>query len=102
MRQRIRLVFQKDETLSLLSEHASQHAEPSGGDRAVALEECLQKLSAKNRELIEQRYGSRGSMQDFAEQSGRSGNAIYKMLQRIRESLHHCITRRLEKEGYTA
>ena len=72
-------------------------------DRAMesALEKCLLKLSPKNRELIEQRYLSKGSLQDFAAQTGRTSNALYKMLQRIRESLHQCITHRLDREGFT-
>lgn len=68
----------------------------------TALEKCLQKLSSKNRELIEQRYLSKGSLQDYAEETGRTANALYKTLQRIRESLHGCIQQRLAKEGFTA
>ena len=68
----------------------------------AALEKCLQKLSSKNRELIEQRYLTKGSLQDYAEETGRSANALYKTLQRIRESLHGCISRRLAQEGFTA
>jgi RNA polymerase sigma-70 factor (ECF subfamily) len=93
--------FFSDETIEQLAKDESFSLER---DRAMAaaLEKCLQKLSAKNRELVEQRYLSKGSLQEFAEQSGRTSNALYKMLQRIRESLHQCITQRLAREGFTA
>lgn len=93
--------FFSDETLEQLAEDKPFSLER---DRAmsVALEKCLRKLSPKSRELVEQRYLSKGSLQDYAEQSGRSRDAIYKMLQRVRESLHGCITQRLTREGFTA
>ena len=91
--------FYSDETLERL---AADEPFSLDRDRAMgaALEKCLQKLSPRNRELIEQRYLSSGSLQEFAAESGRTSNAIYKMLQRIRESLHQCITQRLAKEGF--
>lgn len=71
-------------------------------DRAMssALEKCLLKLSEKQRELIERRYDSQGTLQEFARETGQNANAVYKSLQRIRESLHQCIHHRLEKEGF--
>ena len=69
---------------------------------SVALETCLGKLSAKQREIVERRYLAKGSLQDLAEESGRSANALYKTLQRIREVLHHCINKRLTQEGFTS
>ena len=93
--------FFSEETLEQLAKD-----EPFSADRdramGAALEKCLQKLSARNRALVEQRYLSKGSLQDYAEETGRTSNALYKMLQRIRESLHGCITQRLTREGFTA
>lgn len=68
----------------------------------AALEKCLEKLSPKSRELVEQRYLSNGSLQQHAEKTGRTAEAVYKTLQRIRESLHGCIVKRLAKEGFTS
>lgn len=93
--------FFSDETIEELAREEPVSLEKDQAMEA-ALEKCLLKLSRKNRELIEQRYLSQGSMQEFADQTGRSSNAVYKMLQRIRESLHRCITHRLEKEGIAA
>ncbi|MEO0414152.1 MAG: sigma-70 family RNA polymerase sigma factor [Verrucomicrobiota bacterium] len=71
---------------------------------AAALDTCLKKLGSKNRELIERRYlaGAPGSLQDYADETQQTPNALYKKLQRIREILHRCITQRLEREGFTA
>ena len=93
--------FFSDETLEQLAGDESFSLER---DQAMgaALEKCLGKLSSKNRELVEQRYLAKGALQEFAAQTGRTSNALYKTLQRIRESLHRCITQRLTKEGFTA
>jgi RNA polymerase sigma-70 factor (ECF subfamily) len=66
-----------------------------------ALEKCLKKLSAKQRELVERRYLAEGSLKALAEESGRTADALYKTLQRIREALFHCINKRMAKEGFS-
>ena len=92
--------FFSSETLDQL---AGDEATSLERDQAMdaALDKCLQKLSPKNRELVEQRYLVKGALKEFAPQAGRTSNALYKMLQRIRASLHQCITQRLAKEGFT-
>ena len=73
-----------EETFELLA-----NDEPVSLDRdkamGVALEKCLQKLSSKNRKLIEERYQKDGSLQDYAESLGQTANSLYKTLQRIRQ-----------------
>jgi RNA polymerase sigma-70 factor (ECF subfamily) len=90
-----------DETFEALAGEAPASIER---DKAMsaALDKCLGKLNEKQRELIEQRYLTKGTLQDLAEDTGRTANALYKTLQRIRESLHHCICDRMEKEGFSA
>ena len=97
---RAKYYFFSEETFERLASDQPVSLERDMAMRA-ALEKCLEKLSTKNRQLVEQRYLSKGSLQDYAQQAGRSSNSVYKMLQRIRESLHHCITRRIAKEGFT-
>jgi RNA polymerase sigma-70 factor (ECF subfamily) len=67
-----------------------------------ALEECLQSLSQTQRDLLEQRYQSDGSLQELAAQTGRTANALYKNLQRIREILYGCVMKRIASDGFTA
>ena len=67
-----------------------------------ALEECLQSLSQTQRDLLEQRYQSDGSLQELAAQTGRTANALYKNLQRLREILYGCVMKRIASDGFTA
>lgn len=57
------------------------------------LENCLKRLSLVQRELIEGYYYRREPIERLAEQSGRTVDASYKMLQRIRHTLQLCIER---------
>lgn len=73
-------------------------------DRALcgALDRCLKRLKPTHRQLIEQRYLNRESLQDVAARQGDTPNALYKKLQRLRELLHRCITDQLAKEGFAS
>ena len=66
-----------------------------------ALQCCLETISPRQRELIEQRYTSKGTLQELAHQLGKEPDALYKMLQRVREALHKCISKRMIREGYS-
>ncbi|MDF7825367.1 sigma-70 family RNA polymerase sigma factor [Pontiellaceae bacterium B12227] len=57
---------------------------------------ALQKLSEKERLLIQHRYSSGGTIQDLAETLGEKPDALYKRLQRIREKLMTLIQLELE------
>ena len=65
-----------------------------------ALDNCLQKLDEDQRELVRLRYYTGESLRVVAARSGRSPDAIYKKIQRIREALHRCISNRLAQEGW--
>jgi len=96
---RERLVFQKDETLDRLSEAAAERvdSEPAGGDgRAVALEECLGKLTAKQRGLVERFYDKGEAMAEIAASQKRRENTVAVTLHRIRQSLAECIRGKLK------
>lgn len=60
-------------------------------DRRVALTTCIEKLSARDRELLRLRYWGRETVEALSEQLGRTAQAIYKGLQRIRQRLLDCI-----------
>ncbi|MEW4564829.1 sigma-70 family RNA polymerase sigma factor [Bremerella sp. JC770] len=59
------------------------------------LNTCLDKLSAKQRDLVSLCYGSESSMKAVADQRGQSADSIYKALQRIRDLLHNCVQRKM-------
>ena len=81
-----------DEVLSLVADTASQMHEEMD-QRSDALEHCMQKLPSRDRELIEARYRQGATIEEAAQNNGRSPEAAYKALARIRRSLHECVSR---------
>ena len=58
-----------------------------------ALATCIDKLPPRNQELLRLRYWHADSIADLSNRLGRSVEALYKSLQRIRRSLLECIER---------
>jgi len=97
-RQRERHVFLDDALLKEVVAEAQQAAEQFDA-RLDALRACLQKLPAKSRALLAQRYGiQRANIAADEHGDERSVGAIYTALHRIRRSLLDCIQRRTEAE----
>jgi len=64
--------------------------------RTEALEKCMGKLGARDRELLACRYNSdRITIKEVSEQLARPANTVYKALRRIRASLLECVRRTL-------
>jgi len=77
-------------------------AEPSWTDdafeaRQQALGECVSKLPDSHRELLRNCYVRGTKIKDVAQRLNRTPASVYKALERIRETLHSCIQRKLEK-----
>jgi RNA polymerase sigma-70 factor (ECF subfamily) len=68
--------------------------------RHDALMKCIENLRARDKEIIRRRYQEDASVQDVANWIGRSIDAVYKSLNRIRTSLLACVERTLKREGY--
>jgi RNA polymerase sigma-70 factor (ECF subfamily) len=64
-------------------------------ERHEALAQCLQKLPARDRELVLTRYEPGCGVPEAAQRSGRSMDAAYKALNRIRKLLFDCVTHQL-------
>lgn len=92
--------FFNDETIEQLASDSDDSFEQSQA-MEKALQRCLETISPRQRELIEQRYTSKGTLQELAHQLGKEPDALYKMLQRVREALHKCISKRMIREGYS-
>jgi len=88
-RARDRHVF-GDEVLALLEAEALEAARSSEQEER-ALEECLQKLPAAQRELVETAYAPGVRMDELARAAGRTPMAFYKSLHRIRIALAECV-----------
>ncbi|MES1213389.1 MAG: sigma factor-like helix-turn-helix DNA-binding protein, partial [Singulisphaera sp.] len=67
--------------------------------RHRALANCLGRLSLRDREMISARYGSSMSAQELSTATGRSLEAVYKSLGRIRMALAKCIDGALKQES---
>ncbi len=67
--------------------------------RHEALIDCLAKLHARDRELILTRYEPGCGVSEAARRTGRSLEAAYKALGRLRKLLFDCVTHRVANGG---
>jgi len=65
-----------------------------------ALSSCLGKLEPSQQELLLAPYSGSGRVQELAEQCGKSANALYKLLGRLRDKLEVCVRSQLRAEGF--
>jgi RNA polymerase sigma-70 factor, ECF subfamily len=94
---RSKVVFDDD----LMEAMAPQFAEMAKevDERHEALGRCLQKLHARDRELVLTRYESGHGVEEAARRTGRSLEAAYRALNRIRKLLFDCVTHQLQTEA---
>jgi len=94
-RNRARLLsFMSNEVLEAISEEMTRIAD-TVDERHAALADCLEELPARRRDLIRRRYQAEASVKRIARELGRSESAVYKMLQRIHDTLLSCIEGKL-------
>jgi RNA polymerase sigma-70 factor (ECF subfamily) len=72
--------------------------QPEWEHHLVHLEGCLGQLPADQRTLVEGYYYHRKGIEALARASDRTVEATYKMLQRIRHALQHCIKNASHRE----
>ena len=68
-------------------------------ERHEALAHCLQKLAPRDREMVLLRYEPGSGVEEAAQRAGRSLEAAYKALARIRKLLLDCVTNQLTPHG---
>jgi RNA polymerase sigma-70 factor, ECF subfamily len=68
-------------------------------DRHEALAKCLGRLPNRDRELLLTRYEPGSGVEEAARRSGRSLDAAYKALARLRKALFDCVTHQLATGG---
>lgn len=83
-----------DESLDILSDEF-QRRDDNSAARMDALMECLDKLPADDRTLIDQRYFSDRKPPEIAQQIGRSLASVYRALARIHDLLLICVQRKV-------
>ena len=99
-RARDRLQF-NDRVTQMLMTESSEETEIRD-HRIHLLEECLKELPEDRRELLMQAYESESSMKELAEQVGRTPDALYQMMSRLRITLLLCIERKMGKQAVSS
>jgi RNA polymerase sigma-70 factor, ECF subfamily len=86
--------------LELLAQEVAAVA-PQSNARQEALRECLAKLPARTRLLVELRYKPGATLRSAAESAQLSAEAAYKALNRAHEALVQCVQRVLALQERT-
>jgi len=84
-----------DELLSLIATQQNKSISESEHQKQ-ALQNCIQKLDLDNQKLILDCYHGQQTIQEVADQLGRSRDAIYKKLGRLRLKLMECMQQTLK------
>ena len=90
--------FAADDLMALIDARR-EVLEPEMSLRREKLNRCLAKLPAEQRATLQCYYAKEESVETLALREGRSVEAIYKLLQRVRQALLKCIERELRAEG---
>lgn len=85
--------------IDLLSQSEAEQDLDARLERRQALRQCIDKLSAKDRELIAQCYEASATVKEVAKQINRPVAGVYNSLSRIRRALYECIEATLVREG---
>lgn len=96
--QRKRLQFREDVIQQLADERVGI-PQRQLNQRAIALQDCIQKLKDRDRELVDQVYRNQIAVKDVAEVAGSAIQSLYNRLNQIRRQLTHCIERTLSYTG---
>ncbi|MBN2296820.1 MAG: sigma-70 family RNA polymerase sigma factor [Pirellulales bacterium] len=94
-RRRQRYTFLSEPLIEALVER-QKHFETTSGNRHRMLMDCMDRLRDSDQSLLRLRYDEPGTtIQQVADATGRTANALYKTLQRIRRQLLLCIEQKL-------
>jgi RNA polymerase sigma-70 factor (ECF subfamily) len=93
---RAKVIF-NDEVMEAVSHTAATMAEEISPMQA-ALAQCLTKLNERDRRMILTRYERGSGVERAAMVSGRTLQAAYKALMRIKQVLHDCVLNTMAKE----
>lgn len=98
-REAVRGKYFSDELIERLAEEREAEEETLATQRE-ALADCLKKLDEPSRRLLMNRYNREISLQELARLEGKSPNALYLTVHRIRQKLVECVNRALRVEGW--
>ncbi|MEN6406747.1 MAG: sigma-70 family RNA polymerase sigma factor [Thermoguttaceae bacterium] len=98
-RQRTRWNHLRPAVIELLADTRAKHNDLLEA-QSHWLGKCLEKLPENDRLLVKQRYSGEGTLAAVAGETGRTSNALYKAMQRIRLALLRCVKKGLKSEGW--
>ncbi len=75
-----------------------EHSADELDHRAKALHECLAKLPPDHRDALHLRYHEELELDDMATRLGRTVGALYRLLSRVRQTLHECVSKNLSRK----
>ena len=87
-----------DKFLDAVAERVGQMSEELA-ERERLLADCVAKLRPEHREIIRLRYGQGATIDTVARAVGRTSDAVYNVLSRIRQVLVECVDRQRAIEG---
>lgn len=94
MKNQIGFITLDDSVLEFLSANVEYDDEAIREKRA-ALEVCLEKLKPKERELVEFRYTTGLSIEQYSKQNRQNSGTLRAILRRVRTKLRNCINTRI-------
>ncbi len=86
--------------LEMLADEAEAFDAEEHAAAMRALRSCLNQFSKPHRELLLAPYAGDGRVTQLAEASGKSANALYKLLGRLREKLSTCVHRSVAQHAH--
>ena len=86
-----------EDTLSKLADEAESVTNEGVAEVREALENCLSRFSNAHQQMLLAPYGGQGRLKELAEDSGKTTNAMYKLLGRLRGKLRQCVSDRLQQ-----
>lgn len=96
---RNKLIF-NDEVMLLVAE-TIQESNERNDERARAMVECLGKLGADDRRLLELRYGNSKTLKSIAEEEQGDPKMLYRRLEKIRMALLGCIDKQFQTKHFS-
>jgi RNA polymerase sigma-70 factor (ECF subfamily) len=87
-----------DAVLDLLDAHWRTYDDVSNSGMLEALQSCLQTLTDKARQLLQDRYAEGLAMDEIARRLNRPVASVYVTLSRAHQALSDCVFRRLAAE----
>ncbi len=87
-----------DEFLEQIADDAVEMGDELA-DRELLLGDCVGRLKPEERELLRMRYQGGGDAPGIADALGRSVEAIYTALSRVRKKLVDCVDRKIRLSG---